>query len=54
VDLGELTAFCKDVKIALSKARIGEIYKKVSVNKKSLELHQFKDALPLLGLEYAK
>jgi hypothetical protein len=38
----------------LPKSKIAEIYKKVSVNKKALELPQLKEALPYLGLEYAK
>lgn len=54
MDLGELQIFCKDFRINLSKQVIGEIYKQVSVNKKSLELTQFKDALPHLGLAYCQ
>lgn len=50
---GELTLFCKDFKIMIPLSKQLLIFGKVSSNQAALVLDQFKEALPLLGLEMA-
>jgi hypothetical protein len=54
VDIGELGIFCRDFNIVLPKTKINEVFNRVSESRKSLDLDQFKQVLPHLGLEYAK
>lgn len=46
--------FCRDFKLILPKTRISDVYTRVSKTRQSLNLDQFKETLPHLGLEYAK
>lgn len=49
-----MAIFCRDFRLSIPKSKIGEVYTKVSTNRQSLNHDQFKQALPHLGLEYAK
>lgn len=46
--------FCNDFGILLSKLKITTIFRKVSPTQQNLSLEQFKEAIPLLAMEYAK
>lgn len=51
VYLGELLRMCEDFGFKLTKAKVTEIFKRVSYNSRELTFEEFKAALPLLEKE---
>ena len=50
---GELNRLCKDFEVTVPLSKQMNIFNKESVNQEPLILDQFKQALPLLGMEMA-
>ena len=54
MEKGEFTIFCKDFDMRLPLQKYLEIFRSVSLQQSPLDLNQFKEILPVLGLEYAQ
>jgi len=54
IEQGELISFCNDFGFKMPKSKLMNIFKMVSPLNLPLNLEQFKQALPLISLEYCK
>jgi hypothetical protein len=55
IDLGELSAFCRDYQLIMPKTKLAYIFRKVQGGlNNSLQPEQFKEALPLLALAHTE